>query len=128
MEFVALVFLVIGIVLCHKLSASYNQRIKEKYCEGCINWWWSVVIAILLSAAFLTIGEDAFWLFLLLTVGSAGLSAWLTYRKMLAWGATSKEAGMGSIAQVASSVGIAAAITFAVFLIFGDSGKKRKRK
>lgn len=127
MEIVVFILIVIGCVLCHKLSTSYNQRIEEKYCKGCINWWWSVIIAVLLTATLLTIGENTFWVFLLLTIGSAGLSAWLTYRKMLIWGATSKEAGLGSIAQVASAIGIAAAIVFIIFLLFGGSSKKRRR-
>lgn len=127
MEIVAFILIVIGCVLCHKLSASYNQRIEEKYCKGCITWWWSVIIAVLLTATLLTIGENTFWFFLFLTVGSAGLSAWLTYRKMLIWGATSKEAGLGSIAQVASAIGIAAAIVFVILLLFDGSRKKRRR-
>ena len=127
MEILILTLIVIGIILCHKLSTSYNQKIKEKYCEGCINWCWSVMIAVLLAATLLTIGDNPFWIFLLLTIGSAGLSAWLTYRKMLVWGATTKEAGLGSIAQVASAIGIAAAIVFIILLLFGGSRKKRRR-
>lgn len=127
MEILILTLIVIGIILCHKLSTSYNQKIKEKYCEGCINWRWSVMIAVLLAATLLTIGDNPFWIFLLLTIGSAGLSAWLTYRKMLVWGATTKEAGLGSIAQVASAIGIAAAIVFIILLLFGGSRKKRRR-
>lgn len=127
MEIVVFILIVIGCALCHKLSTSYNQRIEEKYSNGCINWWWSVIIAALLTATLLTIGENIFWFFLLLAIGSAGLSAWLIYRKMLIWGATSKEAGLGSIAQVASAIGIAAAIVFIIFLLFGDSSKKHRR-
>lgn len=128
MEIVVFILVVIGWVLCQTLSTSYNQRIKEKYCTGCINWCWSVIIAVLLTATLLTIEEDTFWIFLLLTIGSAGLSAWLTYRKMLMKGATPKEAGLGSIAQVAFAISIAAAIVFIIFLFFCGSDKKRRKK
>ena len=127
MEFVVLFLIVIGVVLCHKLSIAYNEQIKSKYRVGCINWWWSVGIAVLLAATLLTIGENSFWLFLLLTLSLAGFSAWLCYKKMMAWGATTREAVWGSVSQVASAIGIAAAIVFILLLLFGGSNKKRRR-
>lgn len=128
MEIVVFILIVVGCVLCHKLSTAYNQKIEEKYCQGCINWWWSVAIAVLLAATLLTIGENLFYLFLLLTVATASLSAWLCHKKMIGWGATTREAGWGSAAQVASALGIAAAIIFVLLLLFGGSGKKRRRR
>jgi len=128
MDIVVFILIVIGCVLCRKLSTSYNQQVEEKYCEGCINWWWSITIAVLMAATLLTIGENTIWLFLILTLCSAGLSAWLSYKKMIGWGATAKEAGLGSAAQVASAIGIAAAIIFILFLIFGGSSKKCRRR
>lgn len=62
MEIVVFILIVVGCVLCHKLSTSYNDRVKEKYCMGCINWWWSAAIAVLLAATMLTIGEQIFWI------------------------------------------------------------------
>lgn len=76
----------------------------------------------------MTIGEEVFGLFLVLTLVAAGLSAWLCYRKMIGWGATSGEAFAGSVAQVASAVGIAAAILLILFWLFGVSEKKRRRR
>lgn len=128
MEIVVFVLIIITCVLCHKLSTAYNELIKEKYCEGCINWWWSITIAVLLTATLLTIGENTFWIFLLLTLGAAGLSAWLCHKKMISWGATSKEAGLGGIVQVTSSIGIAAAIIFILGWICSNSNKKRRRR
>ena len=128
MEIVVFVLIIIVCVLCHKLSAAYNERIEEKYCEGCINWWCSITIAVLLTATLLTIGENSFGIFLLFTVGVAILSAWFCYKKMIGWGATSKEAKLGCVAQVASAIGIAAAIIFILFLFFGGSSKKRRRR
>ena len=83
MEIVVFILIVVGCVLCHKLSTSYNDRVKEKYCMGCINWWWSAAIAVLLAATMLTIGEQIFWIFIVLTLCSALLSAWLAYRQMI---------------------------------------------
>ena len=131
MEIVVFILIVTGCILCHKLSTAFNQKIEEKYCQGCINWWWSVAIAVLLAATLLTIGEDLFTLFLFLTVAASSLSAWLCHRKMTGWGATTSEAGWGCVAQVASAIGIAAAIIFVLFLLFmlfGESEKKRRRR
>ena len=128
MEIVVFILIVIVCILCYKLSKNYNQRIEDKYYKGCINWWWSVGTALLAAAAILTIGESIFWLFLFLTLGVAGLSAWCTYQKMISWGATSKEAGLGGAAQIASAVGIAALILFVIVLLFGDSGKKKQKR
>ena len=119
---------VIGCILCHKLSTSYDQQVKQKYRRGCINWWWSAIVAVLLAATLLTIGEDLFWIFVALTVCCSVLSAFLAYRKMIGWGAASTEALLGSLAQVASAIGIAAGIIFIMFLLFGGSNKKRRRK
>ena len=126
-EIAVFILAVIGCILCHSLATAYNQRIEKKYCRGCINWW-SAGVAVLLAAAILTIGEDSFWIFLLLVLCGAGVSAYLCYRKMIDWGATAKEAGLGSAAQVASVVGIAAAILFVLLLLFGGSSKKRRRR
>ena len=128
MNVVWFILAVIGCVLCHKLSADYDQYVKDKFHRGCISWGWSVVTAVLLTATLLTIGEDLFWLFLLLTIVCAALSAWITYRNMTAWGATSREAGVGGAAQVASAIGIAAAIIFLLALFLGGSKKKRRRR
>lgn len=128
MEMAVFILIVVGCVLCYVLSTSYNQRIKEKYCTECVNWCQSAIIAVLLTATLLTIDENTFWIFLLLTIGSAGISAWLTYRKMLICGATPKEAGLGSIAQVAFAISIAAAIVFVIVLFFCSSEKKRRKK
>ena len=128
MEIFVFIIIVVGIILCHKLSTAYNEKIEEKYCEGCINWWWSITIAVLLAATLLTIGENSFWIFLVLTVGASSLSAWLCYKKMIGWSATHKEAKLGCVAQVASAIGIAAAIIFILFLFFGGSSKKRRRR
>ena len=128
MEVFVFILIVIGCILCHKLSTSYNRRMEATYGQGCINWWWSAAITLLLVGTLLTIGEDNFLLFLLLTVGCAALSAWLCYRKMTAWGASSNETAKGCAAQVASAVGIAAAILFVLFLLFGSSDKKRRRR
>ena len=127
MEIVVFIIIVVGCVLCHKLSTSYNDRVKEKYCMGCINWWWSAAIAVLLAATMLTIGEQIFWIFIVLTLCSALLSAWLAYRQMINWGASSKEASLGCLAQVASAIGIAATILLVLLLLFGGSSKKRRR-
>jgi hypothetical protein len=81
MEIVVFILIVMACVLCHKLSTSYNQQIEEKYCQGCSNWWWSAAIVALLAATILTIGEHSFWIFLLLTVGSADLGACFATRK-----------------------------------------------
>ena len=121
MEIVVFILIVVGCVLCHKLSTCYNDRVKEKYCMGCINWWWSAAIAVLLAATMLTIGEQSFWIFIAL------LSAWLAYRQMINWGAPSKEAVFGGLAQVASAIGIAATILLVLLLLFGGSSKKRRR-
>ena len=128
MEITVFILIVIGVFVCHTLSTSYNERIEEKYCEGCINWLWSAVTAVLFVTSILTVGENAFSLFLLLTLGVAVLSAWLCYKKMTGWGATPREAKLGSIAQVASAVGIAAAIILILLLLFGGSKKKRRRR
>lgn len=128
MEIAVLIFIIIVIILCHKLSAAYSKRVEEKYGEGCINWWWSIGIASLLTAALLTIGQRAFWIFLLLTLGVAVLSAWFCYRKMIGWGAAAREAGLGGAAQMASAIGIAAAVVLILLLLFSGSGKKRRRR
>lgn len=128
MEIAVFILIVIACILCYKLSKDYNQRMEDKYYKGCINWWWSVGTAVLAAAAIMTIGEATFWLFLFLALGIAGLSAWFTYKKMIGWGATSKEAGLGSAAQVASAVGVAALILFVIVLMFGDSGKKKRKR
>ena len=128
MEIFVFILIVIACILCYKLSKDYNERMEDKYYQACINWWWSVATAVLAAAAILTIGETTFWLFLFLALGVAGLSAWFTYKKMISWGATSKEAGLGSAAQVASAVGIAALILFVILLLFGGSGKKKRKR
>lgn len=128
MEIIVLILIIIGIILCHKLSSTYNEKMEEKYGQGCINWLLSVITAVLLAATLLTIGEDYFWICLISTIVSTAISAGLTYRKMISWSATSQEAISGSVAQAASAVGIAAAIVFVVFLLFGGSDKKRKRR
>ena len=128
MEIVVFILIAIACILCYKLSKDYNQRMEDKYYKGCINWWWSVGTAVLAAVAILTIGETIFWLFLFLALGIAGLSAWLTYKNMIGWGATSKEAGLGSAAQVASAVGIAALILFVILLLFGGPSKKNRKR
>ena len=128
MEIFILILIIIGCILCHKLSTYYNDKIEEKYHQGCINWWLSVIIAVALAATLLTIGEEYFLFCLISTIISAVISAWLTYRKMTSYGATSKEIILGCLAQVASAIGIAAAIIFVIFLLFGGSDKKRKRR
>ena len=127
MEIVVFILIVVGCVLCHKLSTSFNDRVKEKYCMGCINWWWSAAIAVLLAATMLTIGEQSFWIYIVLTICTALLSAWLAYRQMINWGAPSKEAVFGGLTQVASAIGIAATILLVLLLLFGGSSKKRRR-
>lgn len=128
MDLVVFILVVVGCILCHTLSTSYNQKVEGKYYQGCINWWWSVTTAVLLAGTFLTIGEETFQIFLLLTIGCACLSAWLCYQKMLSWGATAGEAGWGSVAQIASAIGIAAAILFILLIFFGGPSKKRRRR
>ena len=128
MEIAVLILVIVGCILCHKLSTAYNRKMEDKYYKTCINWWWSVAIAVLLAATLLTLGDDICKLFLALTIVAAGLSAWLCYRKMIGWGATAGEAGKGSVAQVASAIGIAAAILFVLLLMFGDSRKPRRRR
>ena len=128
MEIVVFIIIVAGCILCHKLSASYNRQIEEKYCQGCINWWWSALTAVL---AVITVGfaEDAaFLIFLVLTIASWVLSTWLTYKKIVSWGADKKEAQLGSAAQAASVVGVAAAIIFFLLLFFGGSNGKNRRR
>ncbi len=128
MEILVLILIIIGCIICHTMSTSYNERIEEKYHQGCINWWLSVIIAVFLAATLLTIGDDYFCICLILTIVSVGISAVFTYRKMSSWGATSQESLLGSIAQVASAVGIAAAIILVLVVLFGGSDKKRKRR
>ena len=125
---ISAVIIIVGCVLCHKFATGYDEYIEDKYCKGCITWWWSVLTAVLLTATLFTDGGDIFWLFFLLTLGSAGLSGWVTYREMIGWGATSKEARIGGLAQIASAIGIAAAIIFILLLLFGGSSKKRRRR
>ena len=128
MEIVVFIIIVAGCILCHKLSTSYNRQIEEKYCQGCINWWWSALTAVL---AVITVGfaEDAaFLIFLVLTIASWVLSTWLTYKKIVSWGADKKEAQLGSAAQAASVVGVAAAIIFFLLLFFGGSNGKNRRR
>ena len=127
MEIVVFILIVIVCISCYKLSKDYNQRIEGKYCNGCINWWWSAATAVLATATLLTIGETIFLLFLFLALGVAWLSAWFTYKKMIGWGAIAKEAALGSAAQVASAVGIAALILFAILLLFGGSSKTKRK-
>lgn len=126
MEVIIFIIAVIFCILCYSLSSSFNESMKSKYRRGCINWVWSVVTAVLLTAALLTIGETLFWVFLPLTLLSAGVSAWLTYAEMTAWGASSRESALGAAAQAASAVGIAAAIVFVMLMLFG--GKKKRRR
>lgn len=126
MEIVVLILIIIGIVLCHKLSTSYNELVEDKYHQGCINWWWSAAIAVLLAVTILTIGEENFWLFLVVTLCISLFSAWLTYRNMIKWGASSNEALLGGLAQIGSAIGIAAAIIFILLLLFGGSRKKKR--
>ena len=128
MEIIVFILIVIACVACHKLAKEYNRQMEDKYCQGCINWFWTVVVAVSLVATILTIGEETFWIFLLLTICLAALSVWLCSRKVKAWGASSKETVLGCAAQIASVIGIAAAIIFVMALIFGDSGKKRRRR
>ena len=128
MEIFVFILIVIGCVVCKKWSDFYNEQIENKYGAGCINWLWSIILAVLLTATFLTIGESAFWLFLLFTLGGAVLSVWLCYQKLLSWGATSEEAKLGGAAQAASVVGIAALLLFIILLVFGGTSKKRRRR
>ena len=128
MEIFVFILVVIACILCYKLSKDYNERIEDKYYKQCINWWWSVATALLTVAAVLTIGEDIFWLHAILALSVAALSSWFTYRKMISWGATPKEAGFGCAAQIASSVGIAALILFVIILLFGGSSKKKRKR
>lgn len=128
MELFVLILIIIGCILCHKLSTSYNERMEEKYCQGCINWWMSVITAVLLAATILTIGEEYFLICLISTIISSIISAFITYRRMSVWKATSDEIVLGCLAQIASSVGVAAAIVFIILLLFGGSDNKRKRR
>ena len=127
MEIAVFILIVIVCILCYKLSKGYNERMEDKYHKECINWWWSVAIAVLTVSAILTIEESIFWLHLCLALAVAGLSALFTYKKMISWGAASKEAALGSVAQVASVVGIAALILFVILLLFGGSNKKKRK-
>lgn len=128
MEIFILILIIIGCILCHKLSTSYNEHMEEKYCQGCINWWMSAITAVLLAFTILTIGEEYFWVCLISTIISSIISAFITYRRMSVWKASSDEIALGCLAQVVSAVGIAAAIVFVILLIFGGSDKKRKRR
>ena len=128
MELIVFVIVVIACIVCYKLSTSYNQHIEDKYYQGCINWLWSVITAVL---AVITVGfaEDvAFYIFLVLTIVSLLLSIWMSFKRMIRLGATTKEARLGSAAQAASTVGIAAAIIFFLLLFFGGSNRKKCKR
>ncbi len=124
----ALALAIIGCVACHMWSVSYSRRMEDKYVLGCINWWLSALIAAPLVAALLTIEEEPFWVFAVLAVACAALGAWWARRTMLGRGATRTEALLAALAQVASAVGIAVAVIFVLFLFFGVSGNRRRRR
>ncbi len=128
MEVFVFILIVIGFILCYKLSKTYNERMEEKYCQGCINWWMSALTAVLLAATVLTIGQEYFLICLIAAIISAVISVVLTYKRMTVWKATSDEIVLGCLAQTASAVGIAAAVVFLVLVLFGGSDNKRRRR
>ena len=127
MEIAVFVVIVIFCILCYKLSDSFNQQTEKIYGQGCVNGGWSLLTAVLIAVALFTIGEKQFWLFAVLSLCSVGVSAWCAYEKMISLEAPPEDALKGALAQAASSVGIAAAIIFMLFLFFDHNQKRRRR-
>ena len=129
LDYFLVVLLIAVCVACYWFSSRFDRKVRETYCGGCINWWLSAVTAALAASAVLLESGGIFRVTLILALISAAVSGWLIYGKLKGWGASSKEAGLGAAAQIASSVGLAITILFVLILFFGNrnSGKRKKR-
>ena len=127
MEIAIFIVAVIGIVLCYKLSTSYNRQVEKKYGQGCVNWWLSVANAILAVITFGFAEDIWFYIFLMLTIGLVVISLLIAYKTMIGWGSSKQEAWKACAAQFGSTVGIAAAILLVLLLLFGGSNRRKRR-
>lgn len=113
--------------LCHGLCSYYNRCVEEKYGQGCINWFFSAVTAILSFVTYFFAEGEYYPISLLGTVIIWVIGICLTYRKMVLMGADTAEAVLSGLAQAVSFLGIAATILLVV-LITSTGSRRRKRR
>ena len=127
MEIVVLLAVVVASIVCYSMAYSINNTVMERYHQGCINWWFAVATAILAVGA--TVSSDTeVELFIIASITCWVSSVFWTYQKMLRWGATAKEAGLGCLAQAAAAFGIAVAIFCVLLVIYAGSDSRKRRK
>lgn len=128
MEIAVFILIIAGCILCHLFSKKFNEEIEDKYGQGCVSVWWSVIIAVLTVATLFASESEHFWIFCLLAVIFAVIGGCSSYNKVLDLGGTQKEALSGFFAQLAGAVGITATILFILIVISGFSSRRRKRR
>lgn len=130
-KLIAAIMLVAIILLGFILPKAYNDNFTDKYKQGIVNMWLSLLCAVtIIFFSSASVYKDSIWpiVSFILMIGAVSYTGITTFTKSKQLTKSTSCALVSVLMQFLSVAGFVIVIALIIFILIGGDGKKKKRR